>query len=396
VTPIQDAQVVDALPPDSFLLRYLMWAKPQTDAPLAYHLGVALTLLAATAPADLDIYYAGATEHANLFTLIVGRSGEDRKSTAVKMGRKLLERAAPGIIHPEPGSEQGFVDSLQEQPTQLIPYSEFGSFLDKASKSGYFESIKTRYNEAFDCDPIGRTKANGKGTHVENPRVSLLGAVALPYLEDFTTSRDWTGGFMSRWLVIYSHRQRLLKRGKRPDPALDEWLVQDLSRRSLVGRPGRCLGLSDEADALFDPWFFGIDLRILPPQVMGVRARIPTMAYRCALLIGWDLGGGMDGEDWMIGKVAMDYAIRIVELHLQSLCAISESLVDNSAMRDRRKMLRALQAGGGAPMTFGALLKTSKLLKRRGQEVLETLLEEGTLVTATVNGVTCYALVDDA
>ena len=79
-----------------------------------------------------------------------------------------------------------------------LTYSEFGTFLKKSVSNSYFSEIKTRMNELFDCGPIGRRKANGKGVHVEYPRASFLGACAREYLENYTESVDWTAGIMWR------------------------------------------------------------------------------------------------------------------------------------------------------------------------------------------------------
>ena len=388
--PLTASEVVAAVPMrDCFITRYMRWATPQTDAPIAYHLATALGLLATVAPTDLSVVYAGPPMHANLFVLVAGRSGEDRKSTATAMGRGLLLRAAPSLAGHEPGSAEGLIDALAAQPTQLISYSEFGSFLARAQEGSYFEAIKTRYNELFDAIPVQRVKASGKGVIVDKPRVSILAACATPYLEKYTEPVDWSGGFMGRWLVFYSHREKLLPFGAAPDPALEASLVGELGARSTM-QVGRCIGLDAEAERVWTAWFHDVSNRPLPDYIVGARARVPTMAMRIALLLGWDYGGARRGTDWAITKDEIEPAIRIAELHLRSVTAIADVLCESRDMRDRRAVLGVVQARG--PITFGDICKHAKLLKRRAHEILDTLCEERTVALMHVDGAPHYAI----
>jgi hypothetical protein len=90
----------------------------------------------------------------------------------------------------------------------------------------------------------------------------------------------------------------------------------------------------------------------------------------------------------------LDTAIRITELHAQSLCSIGDGLAENKDMRDRRRMLFVLEdAGSGATMTLGQLLRATKMLKRRGREILETLMEEKVVAgNGVVDGEVAYAI----
>jgi len=388
--PLTASEVVAAVPlRDCFITRYMRWATPQTDAPIAYHLATALGLLATTAPTDLSVVYAGPPMHANLFVLVAGRSGEDRKSTATAMGRGLLIRAAPALAGHEPGSAEGLIDALAAQPTQMISYSEFGSFLARAQEGSYFEAIKTRYNELFDAIPVQRVKASGKGVIVDKPRVSILAACATPYLEKYTEPVDWSGGFMGRWLVFYAHREKLLPFGAPADAALEASLIAELGARSTMSA-GRCIGLDAGAEKLWTTWFSDVSNRPLPDYIVGARARVPTMAMRIALLLGWDYGGARSGGDWALTVDEIEPAIKIAELHLRSVTAIADVLCESRDMRDRRAVLNVVQARG--PITFGDICKYSKLLKRRTHEILDTLCEERTVALMHVDGAPHYAI----
>ena len=210
---------------------YVVHAVKQTTSPLCYHLGVGLSILSCTCPLDYGMHYAGKLR-ANMFALLVGRSGEDQKSSALGIGRDLLFDAASPLVGDFPGSPEGLIDSLARSPSQCIPISEFGRFLASAQR-GYFEPIKALLADLWDCHAIQRAKANGKSVRVEDPRLSVMAACSIPYLEKYTLAEDWSGGFMGRWAVLYGRRERT-----DPDPSGDdsdaERLAEFLRTRATV------------------------------------------------------------------------------------------------------------------------------------------------------------------
>lgn len=210
---ITEQEAVWATPPSGWVRDYMAFAIKQTTAPAGYHLANALALLSVTTPTSYGTSYAGDL-YGNIYVLLVGRSGDDQKSSALGIGKKILyamqDQLGVPVIGKQPGSTEGLVDSLVVQPRQIIYYSEFGAFLSKAQKKGsYFEPMKAYYTDLWDCQPIDRLKANNVVISQPNPRLSLAAGVSLPFLEQHTEAHDWTGGFMGRWAVIYSRRERV-------------------------------------------------------------------------------------------------------------------------------------------------------------------------------------------
>lgn len=241
---LREQDVAAAVPTSGFIHDYVVHALKQTTSPLAYHLGTGLSILATTCPLDYGMNYAGMLR-ANMFVLLVGRSGEDQKSTAMGIGRDLLFEAAAPLIGDFPGSPEGLIDSLARCPSQVIPISEMGRFLASAQR-GYFEPIKALMADLWDAHAIQRTRANNRVTRVDNPRLSVVAACSIPYLEKYTLAEDWTGGFMGRWCVMFGRRERT-----NPDPAGDRTdfnrLAEELRRRATISNAGWCTGLTPAA-----------------------------------------------------------------------------------------------------------------------------------------------------
>lgn len=389
--PVTEAEAVDAiavLPSDSWLKRYVIHGMKQTTAPICYHLGVGVTVLGTTCPLAYGMHYAGSLR-ANNFCLLVGRSGEDMKSSALNVGRKILDAAAAPLIGDFPGSPEGLIDSLSRRPSQFIPISEFGKFLSAAQR-GYFEPTKTLLADLWDAQPTQRTKANNKVIRVPNPRLSIGAACSIPYLEKHTLSEDWTGGFMGRWLVLYGKRER-----DDPDPVGDttdtQWLTDELRRRALATTAGWCQGLAQPAVSTWHDWYTDVTNRPLPDNIIGIRSRAPTMARKIALVLGWDCGPALAGQPWFMDLDVLEPAIAITELHIKSLVHLSEVIAEHSDARLRRSVMQAMMMYHGVA-SLGQILGILKTTKRKAVPVIDALMEEGRVKRMQVPGQTLYEL----
>jgi hypothetical protein len=371
---VTEAETKRVIPQDSWVYRYVNHAVKQTSAPLVYHLGVALTVLGATAPEDYQIQYAGPAR-ATHFTMLVGESGTDMKSAALRVGRSLLQEAEPGLLGEYPGSWQGLVDSLADKPRQMIPIGEFGKFLASA-KSGYMEAIKATLADLWDGDPIERRLAHGRSKIVEKPRLSIAAACSLNYLEAYTLTEDWQGGFMGRWLICYGRAERVAAWPESNRDDMD-WLVSELRQRSLASS-GRCIGRTRQAKLLWDDWFQTLRRRRLPDKLLAIKARAPTMAVKVALTYAWDFGDGPSGHDFRLTPRELEPAIGMAELHIRSLIDLSRHIADHPEARLRRRVLSTLKNLGGAA-TLGQVCQALQRTMRTIRPVLESLVEEGTV-----------------
>lgn len=392
---ITEREIIDLVArlPDGYVKTHVFWALPTTDAPAAFHLLAALAALSATCPQTLHLNF-GTRICPNIFAMAVGHSGDDRKTSAVKKASTLLTLAIPEVLVGDPGSAPGLVDGFEHQAVQVLVYDEFGNFLKSASAGTHMEPLKTTFNQLYDAPPaLARRKANGKGVNVQEPRLSILAACANTYLEAYTDLIDWGGGFMNRWLLLNATRERLYPLPQQEDPALTAWLVQDLQRRYSAHKVGRYEGFSPEGEAYWRAWFYDMSSRKLdlPPQMLGFRARVQTVALKVAMLLAWDFGGIADAETWQLTPEILAPAIEISELHIRSVCSIAHGLAGTRDQRDRRAVLHVVSSLQELP-TLGVICKLTGLLKRRTSEILETLVEEGSIQVSWCNGKMGYAV----
>jgi hypothetical protein len=374
---IKEKQIASIMPPDTWITQYVTYCASQTTSPLAYHLGVGLTIMAMSCPTNYTMRFFGMMP-TNMYALLAGRSGEDQKSTALGLGEEILDKANYELIGNQAGSAEGLIDSLSEANKQCLFYSEFGQFLSQA-KGGYMESVKTTMTNLWDGKNISRRKAGDNIIRCENPRLSIISACSLSYLETYTTATDWSGGFMGRWLLMYARRERTM--AFPPNETLQikqtrDWLAGTLQQRMEYQYDNICLGLDDEAKGLWKEWYHSLQQRELPDMIAGTATRCPAIAMRVAMILAWDTGLSRQGEDWHIDSGTLNFAINVAELHLQSVVALSERLAEHPDALFRRKIMGCFPFYGDI-VALGDILTITKMRKRTVVELIEGLLLEG-------------------
>lgn len=379
---------VDALPlhKNCFLYNYIQYASQCTDAHKAYHVVCGLGALAQTTPQQFAFPF-GSPMYSHIYGLCIGKSTESRKSAGISIATKLVEEAIPSSTGEQPGSKENLIDALRVHPRQLISYGEFGSFL-AATEKGYMMPLKTTYTEAWDGSNIGRglVRKTKEMTEAKNPRLSLLCGSTLDFLERHTEPSDWTGGFMSRFLTMYPDRERTWSRPPGAPAEMRGALVRCLAGFNEASgdviandspKWGECVGFTQEADAMWDQWYFGLSRLAAASnanEVAGGIARTHAHAVKIALLLAWDSGLAFHGRPWALPAEVLRPALMIADMHIRSLLRVGENLAASKDMRERHTVLEAIRH---TPQPLGLIIRRSKLLKRRTTEIVETLIEEG-------------------
>lgn len=380
---------------DSWLLKYIQHGFVNTSCPIAYHVGTGLAILSTTCPKDYGFLYAGGDLYANMYCLLLGRSGEDQKTASLKIGSKILRTVDPTYTSIYPGSREGLLDSLAAQPKQLMIVDELGDILSSAAR-GHLETIKPALTALWDCSPMSRVKAGNNVIRVDEPRLSIAAACSLPYLETYTLTQDWHGGFMGRWFVLYGFRQRTISMPRYDDTrkaALQAGLTTMLSQSAAT----ICTAMTPAAEKLWDTWFNELNERDLPAAVISIKSRGPTMALKVALLIAWDYGKPREDINWKMDIDVLQPAIDITELHIKSLIHLSYEIAETSDARMRRTILKSIETyctRHQMPMGLDKLLGETKINIRDIQKYVDTLIAERKIKKMIVETGVFYDLLD--
>lgn len=233
--------------PGTFLQRYQQYAGTRTEAPPIYHEFLGHALLGAVL--GRRAYLAWADWIFPSFIVCLIGPPSHRKSTAIRIARRLLDLADPACLLPESLSKEGFLDALVEQPTRCLMLSEMETFLGNLSRD-YLRGFEGDLNQAYDCEPALRrqlTNTRGRRTHTTHdgetiteattaanireahrPFLSIVGAITPAQFEDIVAEKQFRKGFLTRFLLVRGALAAPLRRPPGPDHAHETLLAAEL------------------------------------------------------------------------------------------------------------------------------------------------------------------------
>ena len=372
---LTEEYVLARIPDRGFLSTYVQHGMLQTTAPAAYHIAVGLSILSVTCPHTYTSPFAGSTA-VNLYVLLAGRSGLERKSTALRIGKNILFQACPDKIGDMPGSAEGLIDAMANNPRQCISFSEFGKFLATAQR-GYFEPVKTALTDLWDSQPIQRSLAGNRIIRVPDPRLTCMAACAIPYLEKHTLAEDWTGGFMGRWALMYAQEERS-DSFPMADSRHNEWLVNRLSELNNLTENdiGRCTAMTHQGRQLWDDWYHSkVSSKGEDTNVAGLRSRMPAIAQKASMIYAWDLGYGSQPQNWEMNEEIVRYGIEFANMHLMSSQSLFERIASTPDARMMRMVMSYIETMQSSEFVLGDIIRATQLSKRNATNVLDGLME---------------------
>jgi len=295
-----------------------------SGAPLAFALWSALGVLSVCLSDSTAMDHFGRQLRPNMYLLLVGASGS-RKTHAIDLAGDILTVAAPEMLGNRQKSPESLEKSLARRGQQLLVYGEWGDFLAHTERS-YAEPLRTLLTDLYDCRAyVSETKKGGELT-IQAPRVSILGACAPSLLEEHTQRQDWEGGFLGRFGLVHAEPERDVAKPVGYD--LRAPLAELLSRRVAPKIPP-CLGFSYESEEIWEAWKAQKTEQIAGmgqlARVLG--ARWQMVARKIAMLLEVDAGPVLDTpQPWSIQPQRLIAALRMTEIHLDSLVSITQDL----------------------------------------------------------------------
>jgi hypothetical protein len=382
---ISDKEVLDALPPNGFLRSYVRWAGRWLEAGIGFHVAAGLALLSQSVPGEMEFPGVIRTR-ANLYALIVGPSSVSQKTRSIQAAESVLQGALPQTIMTRPGSPEACIEAINDNKPQILFYEEFGSFLQGTEKGrSQLAPLRMVLTDLYDCGRIGkqlvaRKKKKVSLVYKERPRLSILAGVTPGLLEAFTTEIDWTEGFLGRFFTMYATSERENGAGT----FYGEDVRKELSATLKTYATGEdifmpnmkpCEGFGLGALALWEEWCHLLKemARRSERESNAAIHRALGHAIKIAMLLSWDYGTARSGEPWSVELSALEPAIKIVNLHIESVQEIAQGLAVDRDMKDERRMLQAI---GEQPVEYAQALRKAHLIKKRGDDMIASLLEK--------------------
>jgi hypothetical protein len=216
-----------------FFRRYRDLVEPCTEAPPVYHWVTFLTMVGLLLGRSVFIRFPFPL-YPNFYSLLIGRTGIDRKSTAMKCGdREILQRIPNNIVHVKGAlSSEGIYEVLAKQrDTRLLLYcDEMRSFLNISNRQGTADIIP-RLNTLYDCpDSDDLTRSRAQSIQIDHPFVSFIAGTPKEWLTDAIGGGEIMGGFVNRFLPVEGMSNKSIPFPKPADDQTAKQLAAELTK----------------------------------------------------------------------------------------------------------------------------------------------------------------------
>ena len=330
----------------------------KTEVPLPFHFAVLKTVIGASLGRRVYLDEIKPL-YPNFYSVIIGETGLARKSTALRLGEKLLRDADPsvytlrGLATPEgllqvfvPPSGYSLGSSIRDDDEAeaegaasligdqlefmldnaepgvegfrvLVSLDEFSYLLKKATKP-HGEGLIQMLTEAYDYTDKLDLPTRVNPISADHPCLSMIAATTMAWLEASLKLEDIQGGFANRISYYYATTDEFVHR---PEPGDSQFL--DVVKYSVNQFRQKFLqptafSFSEVADNEFKAWYINHRKGLKTEQNPLVRealARTDTHMRKAALL---HAAISNDADDCEIGLESLKWAITLAE-YLQAV-----------------------------------------------------------------------------
>jgi len=206
-----------------------------TESPENYHLWSALSILASACRKNLVLDQGTYMVYPSMYVILIGPPGRVAKSTAIRMGRRILLGVENIFFGPDSITTQELIRQMakisagEKQGAMTIHSSELSSLIDPSGVGMISFLI-----EIYDGDIAYRYATKGQGRDkIENPVLNILAATTPSWVATGLPIEIIDHGFVARVIFVYAERpDKLVPFPSTPDPELVRKLTNDLDHIS--------------------------------------------------------------------------------------------------------------------------------------------------------------------
>jgi hypothetical protein len=266
-----------------------------------------------------------------LYTVLIGESADDRKSTAAdKTISFFKETFAEGFNTCfGVGSAEGLQVRLTElEPSRLLLFfDEFKSFIGKCRIDASI--LLPCVNTLFESNRYeSRTKTTS--ISLNDSYLSLLGCTTKQTFESMWTSAFVDIGFNNRLFLVPGSGERKFAMPRQIPRGLRDEVKMKLAQAVMLVGDHREFEITDEARAMFEKWYLGLEQSIHTK-------RIDTMALRLMLLLAAN-----EGKDVVDAEIVKK-AIVLADWQLEVRKELDPIDADNAVAKMEEKIRRQLR-----------------------------------------------------
>lgn len=271
-----------------------------------------------------------ASTPARLYTLLLGESADDRKSTAISKTVKFFKETMTdfGVCHGV-GSAEGLAKMLGDNPQHLLVYDEFKAFVSKSKiESSVLLSCVTTLFESSWYENVTVKKT----LRIDGAALSMLAACTLETYETIFDQSFIAIGFPNRLFLCPGKSKRQFAFPERIPASDKDMLKNDLGDVLRYADSHPEISISDEARKIYQDWYISI-----PGSIHS--KRIDTYSLRLMQLLA------INEQKSIIDEDILDKVMKLSDWQLAVRKRFDPVDADSQMARMEEKIRRVLDGG---------------------------------------------------
>lgn len=204
VSPIiSDEELAISINKETFVERYIVWAKHLTDAAPQFHQAGAFTLLSALLSGSIVLPTSFGTLIPNLWFMIAADSTISRKTTAMRIATSLMYEINEQLVFATDGTMEGILSNLSTRDGKPAVFyrDEFTGLLQAMSRKDYMSDMPEHLTKLYDGDPMRRLLRKEE-IHVRKPIFLILSGGIRSKIQSLLNEEHIASGFIPRFVFI--------------------------------------------------------------------------------------------------------------------------------------------------------------------------------------------------
>ncbi len=188
---------------ETFIERYITWAKSLGDAAPQYHQAGAFTVLSALLAGNVLLPTSFGTIKPNLWFMILADTTLTRKSTAMDIAMDLAMDVNDDILMATDGSIEGLLTSLGTRPGKPSVFlrDEFSGLLEMITKKDYYAGMPELFTKLYD-GKLQKRILRKESIEVRDPCLLVFAGGIKNKITSLLTFEHVSSGFMPRFIFI--------------------------------------------------------------------------------------------------------------------------------------------------------------------------------------------------
>ena len=188
---------------DSFVERYIEWAKSLGDAAPQYHQAGAFTALSALLAGSVELPTSFGNIKPNLWFMILADTTLTRKSTAMDIAMDLVTEIDEDVVMATDGSLEGMMTSLSTRAGRPSVFlrDEFSGLLEMITKKDYYAGMPETLTKLYD-GKMQKRVLRKESIEVKDPCLLVFAGGIKNKITGLLSFEHVSSGFMPRFIFI--------------------------------------------------------------------------------------------------------------------------------------------------------------------------------------------------